>query len=90
MKVDPHVPRLVNSIQIRTPYSVYPLIEVYGGFMLETLSSFMGSGTLTSFRNTVFPTKEEAVAHILGNADGHPFLVTTRHASGRYEIDHYE
>jgi hypothetical protein len=40
--------------------------------------------------NTVFPSKEEAVAQILSDADGHPFLVATHHASGRYEVDHYE
>lgn len=81
---------LVKSIQTRRPFAIYPLVEVYGGFRLDTISSFTGSGAWQTFSNTTFPSKEEAVAHILKNADGHPFLVTTHHASGKYEIDQYE
>jgi hypothetical protein len=90
MKVDKHMASLVKSIQTRAPYSVYPLVEVYGGFRLDTISSFRGRGTLQTFSNTTFPSKEEAVAHILKNDDGHPFLITTQYASGQYEVDQYE
>lgn len=84
------MPSLVKSIQTRTPYSVYPLVEVYGGFRLDAISSFTGSGACQTLSTTTFPSKEEAVAHILESADSHPFLITTRHTSGQYEIDQYE
>jgi hypothetical protein len=84
------MPSLINSVEICAPYSVYPLTQVHGGFMIGEITSFMGSGTWKTFNGTTFPSKQDALDHIIKNADGHPFLIMTQHVSGWYEVDQYE